>query len=474
MKHLDHFTNFLNDTVNLNQSRIDLLEERVKTIKSFIRASTYEPKIKEFSQQGSWAHKTIIKPKKDKEFDADVLIVIESVDEWDASQYINDLYTIFHDNGTYKDMVSRGSRCVTLDYSGDFHLDLVPCVRTEDPFCTTFHVCNRNSNSFEETDSKGYTAWLQARNTIVKGNNLRKTIKLLKYMRDIKGNFTAKSILLTTLVGYRVNPLDGALTSDYFPDLPTSLKTLIGDLDKFLQDNPTMPDIRNPMLPHETFNRHWDQTKYANFRDKINLYRDRVDQAFEETNANDSIRKWRLIFGNDFAKGVEVKEAKAIVSNVLGDKSKSLTDLFEAIEKYGLELLSRVPRNLSWVALPTWSKAQRMLPVVITAAEYANRDSQEARSFVSGQSIRPNRSIKFHVGLSTGLPAPYKVKYQVVNTGEEAADAEGLRGEISDGSTADHWEDTQYVGVHWIQFFIIDGQSGVCVAESERFFVVVR
>ena len=37
--------------------------------------------------------------------------------------YIEELHSIFRNDGTYRDKVPRKSKCVTIDYTGDFHLD---------------------------------------------------------------------------------------------------------------------------------------------------------------------------------------------------------------------------------------------------------------------------------------------------------------------------------------------------------------
>lgn len=103
MKFTGHFNEFLNDTVNLNQSRIDLLEQRVTTISGYLRNSAYEPRIRRFTPQGSWAHKTIIKPPGDKDFDADLVVVIDAVEGWSAAQYVEEAYAVFRASDVYKD-----------------------------------------------------------------------------------------------------------------------------------------------------------------------------------------------------------------------------------------------------------------------------------------------------------------------------------------------------------------------------------
>jgi hypothetical protein len=55
---------------------------------------------------------------------------------------------------------------------------------------------------------------------------------------------------------------DEVFSSNYFSDLPTSLKNIVNWLDDFLQARPSMPVIENPVLSGEHFNRHWNQEKY--------------------------------------------------------------------------------------------------------------------------------------------------------------------------------------------------------------------
>jgi hypothetical protein len=71
----------------------------------------------------------------------------------------------------------------------------------------------------------------------------------------------------------------------------------------------------------------------------------------------------------------------------------------------------------------------------------------------------------------TNVPKPYKVFWQVVNTGAEARNANQLRGDFydSDKSGRQREEDTAYTGMHWVECFII--KDDVCVARSGEFVV---
>src|SRR5713101_8310851 len=95
MKLITHFDDFIATVVNLNQTRLDTLEKRVTTISEFLRKSDYKPRIRRFSPQGSYAHKTIIKPPGTRDYDADLLVIIDRVDGWSAADYVEKLYSVF-------------------------------------------------------------------------------------------------------------------------------------------------------------------------------------------------------------------------------------------------------------------------------------------------------------------------------------------------------------------------------------------
>ncbi len=298
MKHLLDFDDFLNKHVNLNPTRLEALKKRVKTITDILKEKLAN--YRKYSEQGSYAHKTIIKPvQANDQFDADILTLIRD-NNFDPNKfetdYVKTVYDVFKNNDNYKDKIEIGTRCVTIDYAGDFDLDIVPCVEHNG----TNYICNRTEEKYEKTDGDGYKTWLINKNQIVRNNNFRKTTRLLKFLRDHKDNFSVKSILLTTLLGNEVKDGDG--NSRDFSDVPTTLKTLSNRLNDFLQMHITMPIIENPVMSEEDFNRHWNQKKYDNFRDKFSIYNKRIDEAFEEKDHDESIKKWRKLFGDDFGK----------------------------------------------------------------------------------------------------------------------------------------------------------------------------
>src|SRR5262249_15509537 len=148
VKHIAEFDRFLKDEVNLNQSRINLLTDRVDAVQTFLQNSDWKPVIRRFAAQGSWAHKTIIKPPGDGGFDADLLVFVDHIPGWEAKNYVLTLRDAFLDSGIYKDKVSLNNRCVLIEYVGDFQIDVVPCVERRPGGISVYEVCNRTDNLF--------------------------------------------------------------------------------------------------------------------------------------------------------------------------------------------------------------------------------------------------------------------------------------------------------------------------------------
>ena len=292
MRHVGFFNDFLDQEVNLNKSRLDLLNDRVSAVTSFL--SDGLTGFEKTERQGSHALRTIIKPVSGTdEYDADMLLYVTLDAEKTPTDYINAVYNCFRSSGTYKEKVHRRTRCVTLDYAGDFHLDVVPCIQGSDG---THEICNNKTDEFEPTDGTGYRDWFNGKSAMTIGH-LKRVTRLLKFLRDHKRTFSVKSILLTTLVGNTVEDnCDGA----DFKSVPDALRTVVNRVNDFLQSRPLLPAIENPVLPGEDFTRHWDQAKYSNFRQKIADYTEKINDAFDCEDHDESVDKWRDIFGDKF------------------------------------------------------------------------------------------------------------------------------------------------------------------------------
>ncbi|WP_148193891.1 SMODS domain-containing nucleotidyltransferase [Pseudomonas syringae] len=477
MKLLDQFKSFLSSEVNLNDTRVSQLGASVEAVQKAIKASSWGPKLLDFDAHGSWAHGTIIKPCTDGEFDADLLVIVEPVEGWEAKDYVNNLGAFFDGHSTYKDKVHRYSHCVTIEYAGERRIDIAPCVKGR-LWPNAHEVCNRTANEFETTAALEYTDWVISRNSVAGGNDLRKVTRLLKYLRDIKTNFTCPSFLFTTLVGMHIYDSDSDTAA--FADTPTCLKTLMGRLDDYLQERPTVPVIRNPVLSSDIQSRAWDQTKYGNFREKINLYRTWIDEAFGEADRDESIGKWQRVFGDSFAAS-EAKESARLSESVSGNEALALAgqykDLVQRVIERGLTALPERMTRLPYVQRPKWRPASKSYHVKVSAELLNEQKGRRLGPVTTLQPLPKGNSIRFTASNSVGLPfaSSFKVRWRVTNTDLAAYDANSLRGDFyASDSGFSREEDLAYRGVHFVEAFLIGKGDNRLYGKSEPFYVVVE
>lgn len=289
------FQGFLETTVNLNPGRVDKIEDAQRILPGFIHAQKeFEDLYIEAKPQGSYRQKTIIKPVGEEgTFDVDILIRLKENPEWSPADYLSKLAQAFRDSGRYADITdTRGkTRCITIDYEGEFHVDLVPVIDRGGQQ----YICNKREDRFESTDGDGYAQWFEGQDA-TSGGYLVHAVRLLKYLRDYQGKFATKSIILTTIAGMQIYPGDSQ------PDLPRTFAAILNRMDEFLSLHSAPPAISNPAMPGETFERHWsdDQAGFERLKKAIAFYSRLASQALEEDDPDEAVQIWGQLFGPGF------------------------------------------------------------------------------------------------------------------------------------------------------------------------------
>lgn len=298
MQHTGHFDTLLRNTVNLPQSRLDQLAGRVDTIYGRLRADeTLGGLVTGKTPQGSWAHRTIIKPLAGKEYDADVLVHLDENPEWADSkgEYIHELYRALGRAG-YDDR-HRKTRCVRVQYANDSHVDLVPYVTTAGG---ETYIVNRQTGQWEDTNPQGFTAWMNERDEIT-NRNFRRVVRLMKFLRDHRNSFTGTpSIILTTLLGNHVSRSTQLLDPGAYGNVPKTLVRVVEDLDAWLQGCAGKPSVSDPSSPHTTFDRRWKDESFEYFKARIHAHAAEMRDAFDESDPDKSVSKWQDLFGTGF------------------------------------------------------------------------------------------------------------------------------------------------------------------------------
>lgn len=442
MKLIKYFDYLLDDKVNVNPTRMSLLDTRTTAIVSYLkRDEVFGPILKTDIPQGSYAQKTIIRPRPDFTYDADLLLHLDPVPDWEYNEYVGKLYTALGRSPVYMDMRSRRTRCVVVDYADEFHVDLVPYIELDG----AGYVTNRHTGERERTDPKGFTGWLKDRNRDANGH-LVKTIRLLKYARDITWGFNVKSVLLTTLVGERISATAEVLDSGCYADVPSTLRKVVVDLDDWAQARPSLPPITDPGGTDDRFDQRWDQEGWSAFRDKLHALGQKVDEAFYEPDKDKSVKAWQTVFGDGFVvppatAGAGVRRGLVVV------RGKQVVPT----ERY-------LDRDLG---IPFQLNGHR----VVVDARVVRKDGFRAYGLAdNGNRVERSRTVSFEVTSCT-VPGIYDVYWKVRNEGPDAAGRDALRGEILRRGKR-ITEQTAYVGPHWVECYIV--KDGRCLARTRQ------
>ena len=434
------FDDFLTRKVNLTPTQLSRLNDRVDAVTSFLRDKwEYAEYIDDFVPQGSLAQKTIIRPVLRPVFDADVLIRMQQVPGWTASDYTSKLKAGFLASATYGSMAHMRTRCVYVDYADEFHMDVVPFVTS------LTAITNNKTDAYETSNPEQFNSWLDRKNRAANGQ-LPEVLRLLKYLRD-KRKLGIKSLFLTVLVGERISEWLGS-ESDY-SDLPSAFATIVADLATYLSATPYLPYMADPAGTGCNLADRWNQDGYTAFRNWVTVtLAPKVAAAIAETDLPVAENLWRDVFGPDFSLLLGALVAKGS-ANVVPTSEQWLD------RSFGIPM--RLSETVSMVG------RVRALGVANKPYDLPSR----------GNRVGKGRYIDFEVR-SCSVSQPYDLYWKVRNHGDEASEKAELRGEITKGpsgsqSRAEH---TAYRGSHYVEVYVV--KNGVCVAKDHQEVVVTR
>lgn len=293
MKLNDHFRKFVGN-ISLNPTRVDKIDSAVRNWHNkFKEDDEIKDKFISYYTQGSYSTDTGVRPKSEEEFDVDVVLVLEvgeSDEPKDILQWIKDRIKSY---SGFEDRAKAKERCVRIDYAQEFHVDVVPSFQYENHI----KIPSKKEGEWTETNPAGFTEWCNNIND-TSDKYFSHTVKMLKHWRDENvGKETApKSILLTALVGNTHTKKPSIAET-----LVETLKLMIDDLDFLvseLENDEDVPWVENPSLEGENLARNWTKVKVQRFLKKLTTLRDDCQDALDEENKDESIRKWQAIFGS--------------------------------------------------------------------------------------------------------------------------------------------------------------------------------
>jgi hypothetical protein len=225
----------------------------------------------EIYPQGSLRIGTTVRPIKYCEFDLDLVSEL-SDPRLEATQAYELVWARMHSSQLYRPLMERRPRCIRLNYSGDFHLDVVPAIvgarySADD---SGIFIPDREKRTWLQSDPKGYARWFEARclkrrlHRRIEGRieplrapqstdekaPLKLAVQLWKRWRDItfrnRPELAPSSIVLTTLA---------ALVYDGQDDVCTGFTAIINGVQEWAHRERIL--LTNPVNSAELLTEKW-------------------------------------------------------------------------------------------------------------------------------------------------------------------------------------------------------------------------
>jgi hypothetical protein len=345
--HLLHYppSQFLNDMlrgicleIQPLDSMIERFEKSYQIIESILRNAPEGSIIHKIDLrvfvQGSLLTDTVVKPIHQDELDLDVVILFElNHNEVEPRAIQDEIFNLLKADERYRDKVERKSRCVTIQYKTNFHIDLMPALPEfmgyENDSILVPHKKGPNLYFWQSSNPVGINKWLiEIENryhldSIQKSiklaeasievspfpapkkykSNLRYIIQLLKRARDHyfkddeEVKKIARSIALLVLAGTHYKPSGGSLLSE--------LLHVVSKIDEATSNymnlhvyNPLHSDRDN--CQKEDFAEKWRQNKdlYQKFREWIVALKSELEEIYSlrDKSYNEYVDKLKKIF----------------------------------------------------------------------------------------------------------------------------------------------------------------------------------
>lgn len=441
------FNAFLRDHVNLNQTRVDTLQARVSSLDAFLADDSVLADLvaDDVIPQGSFAHKTIIRPYTGNDFDADVLLPMDEQTGWAPKKYTVELQKALEASSRYAGRTTLGKRCVTVDYADDFHIDVVPFVTRADGLT---YITHRLDDEWIRQDPIALTSWIEDTARITNGHLIR-VIRLVKYLRD-RSSLNVASVVLTALLTGRVHSFAGV---DDYKNVATTLVSLVEDLNDYIAPMTTVPWV-DDRIGQNLANR-LKASGFTNLQSQVKTSARKMRAALDAP-ADESLDLWRAIFGDKF--GTPSSSALVLAA------SASPIETYEKREAPGEEFMERdhhipvqLDRSVRFRLVGRMSSTRR------AKGRYRPLNA-------TGNHVPIGRSLSFTIEDCTVEP-PYDVYWKVRNAGIEAVERNSLRGQITRGGGT-RFESSLFPGNHWVQAWIV--KNGVAVATDTQDVTITK
>ena len=501
-KHTEELLEDLAASLQVPPSRYEAAERAYKSVGEWLHRAASRVRLANpnIYVQGSFRLGTAIRSMSDME-DYDVDLVCElSLSKTQLTQARlkallgDELRSYAEAHGMKEPEESR--RCWTQDYAdgAQFHIDTLPALPdaagqrlilaqrgfSDEWADNAIAITDRDDPNFRQltedwphSNPKGYANWfrskmrevfdarrralaLEARASVEDipehrvRTPLQSAIQILKHHRDVMFSERVDdkpiSIILTTLAAHaykQERQISGALYS------------ILDRMDTHIDYSTGVAWIANPTDPAENFADRWQE-----YPKREEAFREWLDRARE-----------------DFAAAAQSRNRETATAALQPRLGRNLMEA-AAAHRRGSPLAqivnsARLLLNPAHRKTPPWIRVDQ--GEVRIGKATMQRNGFRSEIFRSDGDPLP-KSCSLVYQADTDIPRPFKVYWQVVNTGREAEAANGLRGGFDEGLVTagklTKKETTLYTGRHSIECFVV--KAGYLAARSSQFIVNIQ
>jgi len=279
-------------SIEPTETQYNEASERYKTIGEFLAEEgsplhCFEPVV---YAQGSMRIRAAIRPMHGKEFDVDLVCEFKKMPHNNPKQVKKLVWERFHDSDRYRGMAVEKNRCVQLQYAGDFHMDVMPCVPGQPGWTKegSVWVPDKKLDDWKSSNPIGFAAFVETaaakapRQLIALANRIMaraasieplpaertftkpaliRIIQVLKRHRDqsfrTNHDLAPISVIVTTLATHSYARSVSQNTFDSVYDL---MLEVVSGMPEFIRVNQQTAQyfVDNPTHPAENFAEKWN------------------------------------------------------------------------------------------------------------------------------------------------------------------------------------------------------------------------
>lgn len=281
--------------------------------------SSLHPHNPQIYPQGSFALGTVVKPLGRDEYDIDLVCLLNIAQcDTEPSELKNMVGDRLKESETYKEMLIEKNRCWRLNYTGKFHMDILPAIPDPDPSLSgnAISVPDKELSDWSPSNPKDYAKWFKdkmlfqyraERKALAERmkldvesvpdhevkTTLQISVQIIKRHRDIyfqnNSNDKPASIIITTLAA---NAYNNEKT------LYDALANITTNMEDYIEERNGVYWVENPTNPKENFADKWQENSKK--EDRFFSWIEKLKQDFKDILVQEGIPEFANVMNPMF------------------------------------------------------------------------------------------------------------------------------------------------------------------------------